>query len=167
MVELGLTKSIGVSNFPVVLLLDMLTYAKIPPANNQVEIHPYFTRNAFIEFHKRFNISVTAYAPIGAMGFEWKPPQYKDLNPLHELVIKDLATKYKRTPAQIILNWHLYRGLIIIPKTTKTHRLAENFNVFDFKMEDSEYDSITALDKNVRFFEPKNWKTRHCLPLYD
>jgi diketogulonate reductase-like aldo/keto reductase len=68
-VELGLTKSIGVSNCPVIFVIDILTYCKIKPVTNQVEVHPYFSRQNFIDFHKKFDITITAYAPIGAPGF--------------------------------------------------------------------------------------------------
>ena len=76
------------------------------------------------------------------MGYDRKPPHLEHLNPLEEDVIKELAKKYDKTPAQIILNWHIHRGLIIIPKTTKTTRLAENFNVYDFKLDEEDYQKI-------------------------
>ena len=153
MVDLGLTKSIGVSNFPVVMMIDLLTYCKIKPVTNQVEMHPYFVRKEFVEFHNKFGISVTAYAPIGASGFPYKPPQYKDLKPMKDPVILEIAKKYDKSPAQIILNWHLHRGVIVIPKTSKAKRLGENFNVFDFKLSDEDYDRISSLDKNARFYD--------------
>jgi diketogulonate reductase-like aldo/keto reductase len=69
-----------------------------------------------------------------------------------------LAEKYGKKAGQIILNWHLHRGHVIIPKTTKVERLSENFNVYDFTLTDEEYASISALDRNARFFNPKVFK---------
>jgi len=146
LVELGLTKSIGVSNAPITTLMDMLAFAKIIPANNQVELHPYFLRKEYIEFHKKFNISVTAYAPIGASGWSLRKDEYKNLALLDEPVLVELAKKYNKTPAQIVLNWHLHIGMIIIPKTSKPERLSENINVFDFKLTEEEYTHISGLD---------------------
>lgn len=80
-----------------------------------------------------------------------------------------MAKKYEKSPAQIILNWHLSRGIIIIPKTTKTSRLAENFNVFDFKLTDEEYKQINDLDKEARLFDQKYMKPFgwNNLPVFD
>jgi alcohol dehydrogenase (NADP+) len=72
-VKAGLVRSIGVSNCPVIMLMNIIAGAEIPPANNQVEMHPYFVRKPFVDFHKKFNVSVTAYAPIGAPGFGARP----------------------------------------------------------------------------------------------
>ena len=80
----------------------------------------------------------------------------KSLNALTDPVITALATKYGKSTGQIILNWHLKRGHIIIPKTSNPARLGENFKVFDIKMTDEEYESITKLDKKARFYDPLN-----------
>jgi diketogulonate reductase-like aldo/keto reductase len=98
MVDLGLTKSIGVSNCTVLMLIDMLTYAKYPPVTNQVEVHPYFQREDFLKFHKKFNIIVTAYAPLGAKQFSARKEEYNNLDCIAEPLINELAKKYEKTP---------------------------------------------------------------------
>lgn len=97
---------------------------------------------------------MTAYAPIGASGYQGKSEEFKKMNAFEEPVITGLAEKYSKTPAQIILNWHLHRNVIVIPKTTKVSRLSENINVFDFKMTEEEYQQINELNKDARFFDP-------------
>mmetsp|Transcript_32589 Transcript_32589/g.49839 ORF Transcript_32589/g.49839 Transcript_32589/m.49839 type:complete len:113 (+) Transcript_32589:620-958(+) len=96
---------------------------------------------------------VTAYAPIGAGGYPGKREDCQNLNAFEDPTIVELSKKYEKSPAQIILNWHLHRGIIVIPKTTKVARLEENFNVYNLKMTDEEYESISKLDKNARFFD--------------
>ena len=157
-VDLGLVKSLGVSNCTVPMLMDLLSYAKHKPVTNQVELHPYLKQGPFVEFHKKLDITVTAYAPLGASAWQLKDEKLNDLNLFEELVIKELAAKHEKTPAQIILNWHLHRGHIIIPKTITLKRLGENFNVFDFKMTGEEYEKINGLDHHARFFNPITFK---------
>ena len=132
----------------------MLTYAKVPIATNQVELHPYFVREDVLKFHKKFNITVTAYAPIGSKSFTYRKEEYLQLDPLVDPVIVEIAKKHGKSPSQVILNWHLHRGIIIIPKTAKVERLGENINVYDFKLSEEEYASISALDKGARFYNP-------------
>jgi len=98
-------------------------------------------------------MAVTAYAPIGAGGYAGKIEEFKNLKIFEDPVITDLAKKYEKSPAQIILNWHINRGIIVIPKTTKVARLSENFNCYDFKMTAEEYESINKIDKGARFFD--------------
>ena len=155
MVELGLTKSIGVSNFQIPMMMDLFTYCKIRPAVNQIELHPYLVQDSLVKFHKRYNVHVTAYAPLGAFAWPYKRPQHKDLSILREKTILDLATKYGKGIGQIVLNWHLHRGHTVIPKTSKVERLRENIAVTDFQLTQEEYDSITALDQNARFYDPE------------
>lgn len=155
MVELGLTKSIGVSNATIAILMDMLAFAKIRPANNQLEVHPYLVQEEVLKFHNTFGISITAYAPIGSSHWNLRKEEYKGLELLKEPLLVGLAEKYGKSPAQIVLNWHLHRGIIVIPKTTKVERLAENLNVFDFKLEEEEYKQISGLNKDIRLFDAK------------
>lgn len=159
LVDLGLIKSIGVSNCTVPMLMDLLSYAKHRPVTNQVELHPYLSQRDFVAFHKKLGVTVTAYAPLGANAWSLKDDKYKNLNLLEEPVVKELSTKYGKTPAQIILNWHTKcRGHIVIPKTINVGRLGENFNVFDFDMSEEDYEKVNALDQKARFFNPIAYK---------
>lgn len=147
LVDAGLIKSIGVSNCTTPMLLDLLTYARIKPVMNQIELHPYFVQPDLVAFHDKLGIKVQAYAPLGSNTWTLKAEHLKSLNLLEEPVIKALSEKYGKKPGQIILNWHLHRGHIIIPKTTNPGRLAENMNCYDFTLTEEEYQSITKLDQ--------------------
>ena len=112
----GLTKAIGVSNFNVQSLADLLTYAEILPVCNQIELHPYLVQDGLVDFMHKVNIRPVAYCPLTNPGYdEFGPP-----TPIFEQpVIVDLAKKYDKSPAQIILNWGIARGHCVIPKTGK------------------------------------------------
>lgn len=149
------------------MLMNIIAGAEIPPANNQVEMHPYFVRQPFVEFHRKFNISITAYAPIGAPGFGARPAHHKDKDILGDPVIKAVAERHGKSPAQVVLAWHLQRGVIIIPKTSKEERLPENFNVSDIKLSEEDIKQIESLDANVRFFDNLHIAKWGFLPYYE
>lgn len=153
LVKRGLVKSIGVSNFTTTMLLDLLTYAKVKPVMNQIEIHPYNTQTELVDFCKYKDITVTAYSPLGRQGVKTiKGPKLFD-----ELIIKALAKKHKRTSAQILLNWAISRGTIAIPKSVIPEEIAENIEVFDFELTDEERTEINSLNQNRRFVDPIVW----------
>ena len=149
------------------MMLDILTYAKIRPAVNQIELHPYLQQRDFVDFiRNKFKIHVVAYGPLGAPNWTFKKPEYFELNILKDQVILDLAEKYNKSAGQIILNWHtVHRGHLVIPKTANKGRLRENIDVFGFKLTEEEYASIDNLERNARFYNPlyfsygiwKNW----------
>jgi len=147
LVQKGLVRSIGVSNFTVAMLLDLLTYAKITPAVNQVELHPYLPQTALVDFCKQHGIALTAYSPLVHGGLE-------DFN---QGLVHDLAEKYGKSPVQILLNWAIVRGTVAIPKTSDPGKLAENIDIFDFELAPDEVASITALDKRLRTCDPTEW----------
>ncbi len=155
-VDLGLTKSIGVSNCQFPQLIDILAFARIKPVMNQIEVHPYFTQQYFVDFIRdKFNVQVTAYSPLGASGWSLKNEDYKNLNLFNEPILKEIAEKNEKTIGQVVLNWHIvHRKNIIIPKTSKVERLSENINVYDFTLTEEEYKQIDGLNKNARFFDP-------------
>lgn len=148
LVEKGLVKNIGVSNFTAMMLNDLLSYAKVKPANNQVEIHPYNSQNELIDFCHARDITVTAYSPIGGQAKEGVP------HLLENPVIQKLAKKYNKTPAQIILNWNISRDVIVIPKSTKAERILENSQIFDIKLTAEETKEIDSLNINYRTCDP-------------
>jgi diketogulonate reductase-like aldo/keto reductase len=138
LVDAGLTKSIGVSNFGTAMLVDMMTYARIPPAMNQIEVNPLHTREDLITFCHQFNIQVTAYSQFGSTG-----ASYLKLEP-----VVAIAEKHKKTPAQVILRWLLDQNIVAIPKSVGAARIKENINVFDFKLSEDEIKQISACNKN-------------------
>ncbi len=152
LVKKGLVRSIGVANFTVPMLIDLLSYAQIKPAINQVELHPYNSQEELINFCKYKEIAVTAYSPLGRQGADRGGPRLFD-----EPVIKVLAKKYKKTEAQVLLNWAVGRGTIAIPKSTTPDRITENIDVFYFELTDEEKNDINSLNKNYRFINPVSW----------
>ncbi len=157
-VSQGLTKSIGVSNFNTQLLFDLISYCKIQPVVNQLEIHPLFAQYDLVEFCQRFDIAVTAYNPLLRGSCITRYPELLEKYDLfNNKTILGLASKYGKTPAQIILNWHIKRKIAIIPKSGDALRQLENFECSHFKMTDGDYESINQLDLNKRFNSSK-WK---------
>lgn len=134
--EEGLTTSVGVSNFQPAHLETIIGATGVTPAVNQIEAHPYFGNEAARAATLQAGAFVQAWSPLGQGGGE-----------LEDEVITTLAAKYDKTPAQVILRWHLDRGDIVFPKSMRRERLAENFDVFDFSLEPGEVTAISALDK--------------------
>jgi diketogulonate reductase-like aldo/keto reductase len=120
-----------------------------------------------VKYFQKHGCQITAYAPIGAGGYPGKTDETKILSVFEDPVIVELSLKYEKTPAQIILNWHIWRNVIVIPKTTKVGRLTENFDVYSLKMTEEDYEKISTMNKNARIFDPKfqNWYGQ--TPFYD
>jgi alcohol dehydrogenase (NADP+) len=150
-VQAGLVKSLGVSNFSIKKLGDLISKANIKPVVNQVENHPYLSQNSLLEFCNTNEIALTCYSPLGSSG---RPPGMLAENEpslLENKIINDLASKYQKSPAQVILNWSMSRGAIVIPKTVTAHRAIENFESQNFEMDSSDIDQISTLDENFRY----------------
>jgi diketogulonate reductase-like aldo/keto reductase len=152
----GRVRAIGVSNFSTKHLDDLIARTDVIPAVNQVEVHPHFTQRALRDAHARLGITTQAWSPLGGVNVYMPkrpnaPESAKTLrNPLEDPVITALALKYGKTPAQIVLRWHLDHGWSAIPKSVKPSRIAENFDVFDFSLTAEELAAIDALDTGVR-----------------
>jgi diketogulonate reductase-like aldo/keto reductase len=145
----GRARAIGVSNFQPHHLDDLLRQTEIVPAVNQVELHPYFAEQALREAHARHGIVTQAWAPIGGV-FNRNQNTGVATKPLDNPVILELAAKHGKTPAQVIIRWHLDHGFSAIPKSVTPSRIAENFDVFDFALNAEEVAAIDALDTGVR-----------------
>lgn len=166
-VELGLVKSLGVSNFNSEQVTRVLAAAKIKPVTNQVECNPNINQRKLIKFCKDLDIVLTAYSPLGR-------PHYAADNPtgpqpaLHDNRVKTISEKYNKTPAQVILRY-LVRSLLIslksnfngiffqidigtvpIPKSSNKSRIQENINLFDFKLNDEEIQVMISLNTGDR-----------------
>ncbi len=133
--EQGLAKSIGVCNFGVDQLERLIGETGVTPAINQIELHPRFQQRALREFHVTRGIATESWAPLGRARLFDDP------------VIAKLAAKHRRTPAQIVIRWHLDEGLVAIPKTARRERLTENFDVFGFALDPQDRAAIAALDR--------------------
>lgn len=150
LVEKGLVKNIGVANFTTPMLIDLLSYAKIKPAMNQVEIHPYNTQEELVNFCHKQNIQVTAYSPLGSTNVNKN-------RPLDDKEVIKISNNHKKTPAQVLLKWSIQRNLIVIPKSANLSRIGENIDIFDFELSKEEMVQLNNLNKNHRFVNPVGW----------
>ncbi|GAA1831112.1 aldo/keto reductase [Agromyces salentinus] len=134
----GRTRAIGVSNFEPEHLDRLVEASEVVPAVNQVELHPAMTNTAVIAADARHGIATEAWSPLaqGAV--------------LHEASVVEISERHGRTPAQVVLRWHLQQGRIVIPKSVTPSRIAENFDVFGFELTELELDAIDALDRGGR-----------------
>ncbi|KAL4806897.1 NADP-dependent oxidoreductase domain-containing protein [Aspergillus unguis] len=159
LVDLKLARSIGISNFNAALVLDLLRYARIRPATLQIEHHPYLTQPVLVDFAKREGIAVTAYSSFGPLSFvELQSQRALDTPPLFEHeVIKGIAAKYEKTPAQVLLRWATQRGVAVIPKSNDPKRLQQNLDVVGFDLKPEDLEAISGLDRNLRFNDPPSY----------
>ena len=155
LVEKGLTKSLGVSNYNVQNLLNVLSICKIKPVADEIEFHPYLYQKELKEFCDKEGIKIIAYNPV-VKGIYCKEHEKiineKKLNLFEEEIVKNLAKKYGKTPGQIILNWHIHTGDIPIPSTSNPKRTIENLGAVDFNMEESDYEKINSFRQNGKQF---------------
>jgi diketogulonate reductase-like aldo/keto reductase len=143
----GKVRAIGVSNFMVEHLTTLLERTSVVPAVNQIEIHPYFQQKDVQTLDAEHGIVTQAWSPIGGITF------YRDGrhgSTLQDPVIGGIAEAHRKTPAQVMLRWHLQQGRSVIPKSTKPERIAENIDVFDFELTTEELAAIDALDTGQR-----------------
>lgn len=138
-VRRGLVKSIGVSNFNRHHLDDLLTYADIRPAVNQIEVHPLMTQEENIAYNHSLGIAVEAWGPFGQ----------GDIDVIGQPLLQSLAEKYEKTASQIVLRWIVQRGLIVIPRAKPNH-FAENLEVMEFSLTDEDMQAISGLNQNLR-----------------
>src|SRR3954464_12290597 len=143
----GRVRAIGVSNFTVDHLTELLNRAQVVPAVNQIEVHPYFVQPEVQAFGAEHGILTQAWSPIGGITF------YRDgghSSALEDPVIGGIAEAHGKRPAQVMLRWGLQHGRSVIPKSTKPHRIAENIDVFDFELTADEMTAIDGLDTGRR-----------------
>ncbi|MGD8190427.1 aldo/keto reductase [Brevibacillus ginsengisoli] len=134
----GAVRAIGVSNFHVHHLQDLLTDAQIKPMVNQVEYHPLLTQQELLAFCKENQIQLEAWSPLMQGN-------------LDQPLLQELAHKYGKSPAQIVLRWDLQNGVVTIPKSITESRIMENANLFDFELSAEDMEKISALNQNKRF----------------
>lgn len=152
-------RSIGVANFNAMLLYDVLRYARVKPAVNQVEHHPYLVQPALVKMCQDSGVAVTAYSSFGPQSFlELKNERALGVGPLlgHETVV-GIAARHERTPAQVLLRWATQRGVVVIPKSNDAGRLAQNLDSTGFDLAGEEVETISALDRGLRFNDPADF----------
>jgi diketogulonate reductase-like aldo/keto reductase len=143
----GKVRAIGVSNFMVEHLNRLLDVATVVPAVNQIELHPYFSQPEVQAVNAAHGILTQAWSPIGGITF-YRPGEHTST--LDDPVIGQIAATHGKSPAQVMLRWHLDEGRSVIPKSTKPARIAENIDVFDFTLTTGELAAIDALDTGKR-----------------
>jgi 2,5-diketo-D-gluconate reductase A len=134
----GRARSIGVSNFQPHHLRRLHEEAEVPPAVNQIEVHPYLTQPEVRAFCAEHQIAIEAWSPI-AQGLVLGDP-----------TIDEIARRVGKTPAQVVLRWHIERGDIVFPKSVTAARIRENIDIFDFELSGEDVEAITALNRNER-----------------
>ncbi len=132
----GLARSIGVSNYTIRHLEELLPATPAPPAVNQVEFHPFLYQKELLEFCVRQKIQLEAYSPL-TRGHRLNHP-----------VIREIASRHGRTPAQILIRWSLQHGLVVIPKSIRPDRIRENAAVFDFELKPEDMKRLDSLDES-------------------
>lgn len=144
--EAGKVRAIGISNFYPDRMIDLAAFARIKPMINQIEIHPHHQQQEAKEWHEKYGIQLEAWAPFG----EGRGGMFE------ESVLTEIGNKYGKTAAQVILRWHLQRGIIVIPKSIHKERMVENFAVFDFELSKEDMSRIAELDKKQSAFFSHN-----------
>jgi diketogulonate reductase-like aldo/keto reductase len=145
----GRARAIGVSNFSPAHLKALMERSRVTPAVNQVELHPLFVQRELRPAHVRLGIVTQAWSPLGGSVRRFADPK-KAGDPLHHPTVVGLAEKYKKTPAQVVLRWHIEHGFSAIPKSFRPERIAENFNIFDFALTADDVAAIDDLDTGTR-----------------
>jgi diketogulonate reductase-like aldo/keto reductase len=147
--ELGYARSIGVSNFGVDELRQLLATTTVPPVVDQVQFSPYEYRKALLDSCRQNRIALEAYSPLGTGRH------------LASATVVGIAGRHGRTPAQVLLRWCIERGIPVIPKSTHRERIAENARLFDFRLSDEDVAELDALDRTAgtdRALERKWWR---------
>ena len=142
----GRVRAIGVSNFMPEHLERLLAVASVVPAVNQIEVHPFFQQGALQRLHAAHGIATQAWSPIGGITAYRGTAKRSFDDP----TLLEIARQYGKSPAQVMLRWHLQAGRSAIPKSVKPARIAENFDVFDFALTPEQIAAIDALDTGVR-----------------
>ncbi|MHA1820098.1 MAG: aldo/keto reductase, partial [Promethearchaeota archaeon] len=142
----GRAKAIGVSNFMIRHLQEIIEDADINPAVNQVEFTPFLYRKKLMEFCHENGIQLEAYSPLARA------------RRLDDPTLKEIAEKYSKTPAQVMLRWGLEHEVVVIPKSVNKKRIAENFDIFDFQLSEEDMSKLDNLDEGYRLsgWDPEN-----------
>lgn len=151
----GLANHIGVSNFSVKKLKDLLDSAEIKPAFNQVESHPLLQQNDLLEFCNAEGVILTAYSPLGSKDRVNKKENEPDM--MNNEVVVKIAEEVGATPAQVLLAWAVNRNTVVIPKSVNPERLKQNFEAAEIELNATQMSAIAQLDQHHRFIDGTFW----------
>lgn len=156
-VDSGLARHIGVSNFSIRKLKNLMDNSRIKPEMNQVESHPYFQQRDLLAFCRANAIHFTAYSPLGSGD---RPEELKaedEPKLLEDPVIKKIANAHKVSSAQVLISRALHRGISVIPKSVNPSRISQNFQALELELSESDMKAIDNLDRNYRFLKGEIW----------
>lgn len=156
-VDAGKTKAIGTSNMSAKKLANLLKQARIRPVVNQVEIHPFLSQAKLKEWCERHQIILTGYSPLGSPDRPARLVEEGDPAPLFDPTVQAIATRYNKSPAQILIRWAIQRGTIVIPKSVTPSRILENSQVGDFTLNDGDLKELGSLDNGQRLIKGHPW----------
>lgn len=165
LVNEGLVKNIGVSNFPVSLLHELMTRSKIPPLVNQVEAHPYLQQTKLLKYCKARGVQFQAYSPLGTPGYkEDDEPRIMD-----DPALLEIAERYDVSVATICILWALQRGASVVAKSVSGVRQQENLKALDMSiiLSEQEMKDIGQLERGYRFFRPEDWWGSMAMAVFD
>lgn len=148
LVDIGLVKSIGMSNFNSAQIERLLAACRIRPVNNQIEVSPQINQKPLTQFCRERNIIVTAYCPLGRPQPALQRPAF-----LHSAEVRTIAERYGKTPAQVVFRYLLDIGTVPIPKSVRAARIAENIDVFDFALSAAEVEQLDAFNTGERVID--------------
>lgn len=154
LVDDGLVKRIGVCNLATAMLRDIRAYARIQPAVNQVEMHPYLSQQRLLRYCQEDDITVTAFSPFGASSYVPLSMAEAGESLFDDEVMKEIAGTYRKTIGQIALRWAVQRGTVAIPKTQTVEHLKENIEIYDFELTGADMAAIDGLNRDRRFNDP-------------
>ena len=162
LVKAGLVKSIGVANFTGPMIVDLLSYARILPAVNQIELHPYNQQTRLVQFLQKQDIVVTAYSPLGTPGNV--RAKGGDMILLEDEIVRKISASHGKSTAQVLIRWAIQRNTIVIPKSVTPENIKNNIAVFDFELSSEDMKMIESLEKKLRFVDPWGWQG---IPYFD
>lgn len=170
LVDLGLARSIGVSNFQAQAIYDILTYNSLPISALQVEHHPYLVQPELFQLCQEQNIAFITYSSYGPQSFLELPGSFSelanDITPLFQnKTILSIASTHKKSPAQVLLRWATQRGVVVIPKASSQTHLEQNLQL-DFDLSEDQINSISKLDIGLRFNDPGFYLKSHPLHIF-
>lgn len=163
MVRKGLVRHIGVSNFPVILLHELLSKSIEPlPVVNQCEAHLYLQNSKLLAYCNKRNIHFQAYSPLGAT-----PNSDEPVVLLQDERLQSIALKHKATPAQICIAWALQRGTSVVVKSASAEHQRENWEASQISLDAADVMALKNLERNYRFFRPEDWWGEAALAVFD
>lgn len=165
LVDEGKVRSIGVSNFPVALLHELMTQCRIPPSVNQVESHPYLQQTKLLQYCVARGVQFQAYSPLGTPGYK----EANEPNILEDPNLQRIAKSHNVSVAAVCITWALQRGTTVVAKSASARRQEENFQVLTepFKLTAEEMAEIAKLERGYRYFRPEDWWGSMAMAVFD